>query len=148
MTARQRSVSPQLRALGPDVRVLAVVIDVLISTGCETFKEAWEHRLVQTAILCESDSREGWNEDHAARLLESRGWHNADGIYNAAGIPEKHRRVIDLALWQGDQPDQKRRGYFSLQEIADLTGHPLRTVQLWLHDDMPKLRRLDWEDVA
>jgi hypothetical protein len=133
--------SPQLRALGGDIRILCAVIDALIA-GAVTFEEAWNHRLVQCQILVESGSREGWNEDAAGRVLTARGWKDADGIYNAAGIPEKHRRVIDLALWRAGEPVKKRKGHFTIREIADLTGHPYRTVEDWVHTDIAKLKRL------
>jgi DNA mismatch repair protein MutH len=136
--------SPQLRALGVEIRLLAVLIDAIAAFG--KYNEAVQARL-DTALLTEKRG-EGWNEDHASRVMAARGWKDAEGIYDAAQIPEKHRRVIDLALWQAGEPDTNRKGYFSLREIADLTGHPLRTVQLWVHDDIPKLKRLDWQDVA
>lgn len=140
-------ISPQLRALGPEARILSALIDAFIA-GCIYVDEAWDHRLVKTAIIVESGKSEGWNEDRATRVMASRGWKGAEGIYDAAGIPDKHRRVIDLALWQAGSPDKNRKGYFTLQQIADMTGHPLRTVKLWIHDDLPKLARLDWEDAA
>jgi hypothetical protein len=145
LSQRTRSLSPQLRALGPDIRLLAAFLDAIAAYG--GYCVAVQGR-VDTAMLGESGDTEGWNEDHAARVMAARGWQGAAGIYDAAGIPEKHRRVIDLALWQAGDPDKNRKGYFTLQEIANLTNHPLRTVQQWIYDDKIKLRKLDWEDVA
>jgi len=146
-----RTVSPQLRALGPDIRLLAVFIDAIAAYGryCTQVQGR-----VDSAVLTEAEDGEGWHEDHAQRTLTEYGWRDANGIYNAAGIPEKHRPVIDLALY-GD-PRQRGRGRrredleggFSDKEIARLTGHPERTVRLWLHDDLPKLLRLGELDVA
>jgi hypothetical protein len=144
-----REISPQLRALGPDMRLLAVFIDAVAAYGeyCPQVQAR-----VDSAMLAERADGEGWHEDAAQRTLRARGWKDADAIYNAAGIPEKHRPVIDLALY--GNPARRGRGHrredeeggFSDAEIARLTGHPTRTVQLWLHDDLPKLFSLDdWE---
>jgi hypothetical protein len=146
-----REVSPQLRALGPDIRLLAVFIDAVAAYGeyCPQVQAR-----VDSAMLAERADGEGWHEDAAQRTLRARGWRDADGIYNAAGIPEKHRPVIDLALY-GD-PRRRGRGHrredleggFSDSEIARLTGHPERTVRLWLHDDLPRLLDLGELEVA
>ncbi len=166
------TVSVQLRALGGYWRIQAALIDAFIS-GCITIEEALAHPLVSTAILVEEiaalrqriiaaldrgDSQEaeriaaeglvGWHISSNERLMARRGWANGNSIYDAAQIPEKHRRVIDLVLMRAGDPDKNRKGYFSLREIANITGHPLRTVQEWAHDDMAKLKRLDWEEVA
>jgi len=101
---------------------------------------------VDTAMLAEREDGDGWNLTKAQRLLKKRGWNNAEGIYDAAGIPEKHRRVLDLAVW-GDPGKHKGR-MFTTREIAELTGHPERTVMRWLSDDMPRLRRLADSEVA
>lgn len=151
MTQRTRAVSPQLRELGPDIRLLAVLIDAMAAYGqyCPQVQAR-----VDSAMLAEREDGEGWHEDHAQRTLKEHGWRDADGIYNAAGIPEKHRPVIDLALY-GDPRKRgigKRRedleGGFSDKEIARLTGRDERTVRLWLHDDLPKLLELADLDIA
>lgn len=146
-----RAASPQLRALGPEIRLLAVFIDAIAAYGhyCTQVQAR-----VDTAILAEREDGEGWNETWTKRTLKKRGWRDADAIYNAAGIPEKHRPVINLALY-GD-PDKRRRGHrredleggFSNAEIARLTRHPERTVRLWIHNDLPRLFDLDDQEVA
>lgn len=129
--------SPQLRALGPQIRILAVYIDAIAAYG--RYCEQVQARL-DTAWLSESRSGDGWQVTATERRMSERGWRSADDIFDEAGIPDKHRRVIELALW-GDPKKHKGR-MFNTRELAEMTGHPTRTVELWLHDDMPKLRRL------
>ncbi len=135
-------ISPQLRALGFEIRLLAVFLDAIAAYGRYCIEVQGR---VDTAVLVEG-REEGWNEDRAARLMAERGWKGAEGIYDAAQIPEKHRRVMDLSLWRDHRPGKKRSGYFTVKEISDLTGHPIRTVELWLHDDRLKLDRLGADD--
>jgi hypothetical protein len=143
--SRPHAISPQLRALGADIRLLAVYLDAIAAYG---FYCSQVQGRVDTALLTEQADGEGWNEDPNSRVMASRGWRDADGIYDAAGIPEKHRRVMDLVLFsdltQSDDPSGRRKGGFSNAEIAHITGHPERTVKLWIHNDIPKLRRLNW----
>ena len=115
----QRSLSPQLRALGPDIRLLAVFLDAIAAYGHYCVEVQGR---VDTAMLAEREDGEGWNLTKTQALLERRGWRNADGIYDAAGIPEKHRRVLDLALWGNPRKHKARE--FTKREISDLTGHP------------------------
>lgn len=131
------TLSPQLRALGAEIRVLAVFVDAVAAYGW--YCEQVQARL-DTAWLNEARSGDGWQVTSTERMMGERGWRSADDIFNEADIPEKHRRVIELALW-GDPTKHKGR-YFSTREIAEITGHPERTVKLWLHLDVPKLRRL------
>lgn len=129
--------SPQLRALGPHIRVLAVFIDGIAAYG--RYCEAVQARL-DTAWLNEARSGDGWQVTSAERMMGERGWRSADDIFNEADIPDKHRRVVELALW-GDPTKHKGR-MFTTREIAEMTNHPKRTVELWLHEDMPRLVRL------
>jgi DNA-directed RNA polymerase specialized sigma24 family protein len=131
------TLSPQLRAIGPDIRVLAVLIDAIAAYGryCEQVQAR-----IDTAWLTESRSGVGWQVTPAERMMAERGWHSAEDIFNEAGIPDKHRRVVELALW-GDPTKHKGR-MFTTREIAEMTGHPERTCKLWLSMDMPRLRTL------
>lgn len=119
------SVSPQLRALGPEIRILAAFID------------AWaDHNwaIWETALLTESKS-EGWNFSKTERLLQRRGWRSVEDIYEAAGIQPNHWIVLDLDT----------RGYEE-RDICRHTGHDRKTVYQWLERDRAKLRRLDFGD--
>lgn len=129
--------SPQLRALGPEIRILAVFVDAVAAYG--HYCEAVQAR-VETAMLTEARSGDGWQVTSAERMMGERGWRSADDIFNEADIPEKHRRVVELALW-GDPTKHKGR-MFTTREIANMTGHPERTVRLWLASDIPKLETL------
>ena len=102
--------------------------------------QACIHPAVKSAFLAELRSGDGWQVTSAERMMGERGWRSADDIFNEADIPEKHRRVIELALW-GDPTKHKGR-MFTTREIAEMTNHPKRTVELWLHEDMPRLHAL------
>jgi hypothetical protein len=129
--------SPQLRALSPELRVLAVYIDAIAAYGHDC-PQVWAR--VDTAWLCEARSGDGWQVSPGEKIMTSRGWRSADDIFNEAGVPEKHRRVVELALWGNPQKHKGRE--FTIREIAEMTGHPWRTVQNWLSEDMPRLARL------
>jgi hypothetical protein len=131
------SLSPQLRALSPELRVLAAYIDAYIAYGrnCPQVEA-----VVETAWLNEARSGDGWQVTPGERIMTSRGWRSADDIFNEAGVPEKHRRVVELALWGNPQKHKGRE--FTISEIAEMTGHPWRTVQNWLREDMPRLEHL------
>jgi DNA-binding NarL/FixJ family response regulator len=123
--------SPQLRALGGDVRILCALIDALIA-GCETFEEAWSHRLTQTAILIESDKHEGWNLDVAARTMRQWGAKDQEGIYAAAGLTKRQREVAFM--------------YYDRQletiEIGKYLRLDAHTVRVHLQNADERLRRL------
>jgi hypothetical protein len=129
--------SPQLRALGPHIRVLAVFLDGIAAYG--RYCEAVQAR-VDTAWLNEARSGDGWQVTPGERVMAERGWRTAEDIFNEAGIPEKHRRVVEYALI--GRPKGGGRGMFTHREIAKMTGHPLRAVRDWLDTDMPRLERL------
>ena len=129
--------SPQLRAIGAEIRVLAVLIDAVAAYG--VYNEAVQAR-IDTAWLCESRSGAGWQVTPAERMMAERGWRSAEDIFNEAGIPDKHRRVVELALW--GNPKKHKGREFTIREIAQYTGHPSRTVDNWLSEDMPRLRAL------
>lgn len=127
--------SPQLRALGPTVRLLAVFIDGVAAYGA--YCPQVEAR-IESARLVESGR--GITLSRSERTMSELGWRSAADIFDRAGIPEKHREVVSWALW-GD-PEKPRGKYFTIREISKMTNHPPRTVWRWLADDMPKLRRL------
>lgn len=127
--------SPQLRAIGPVIRILAVYIDAIAAYGDHC--PAVDGR-IESAILAESGR--GKTLSWAEQTMAERGWRTPEEIFNAAGIPDKHRRVIELACW-GDPTKHKGR-MFTTREIASMTGHPERTVMRWLSEDMPRLRLL------
>lgn len=129
-------ISPQLRALGPTIRILAVYLDAIAAYG-DNCPEV-EARL-ESAILAESGR--GRTLSWAEQTMTELGWRSPEDILNRAGIPEKHHRVIELACW-GDPTKHKGR-MFTIREIAHMTNHPERTVKLWLSVDMPKLRKLN-----
>lgn len=128
-------ISPQLRALGPMIRILAVYLDAVAAYGDHC--PAVDARL-ESAFLAESGH--GRTLSWAQQTMAEYGWNSPEDIMNRAGIPEKHHRVIELACW-GDPSKHKQR-MFTTREIAHMTGHPERTVRLWLSADMPKLRDL------
>ena len=130
-------ISPQLRALGAEIRVLAVFVDAVAAYG--RYCEQVQARL-DTAWLCEARSGDGWQITSTERMMGERGWRSADDIFDRAGVPEKHRRVVELALWGNPRKHKGRE--FTTREIAEMTGHPERTVKLWLSTDMPKLELL------
>lgn len=117
------SISPQLRALGPTIRLLAVFID------------AWaDHNwgIWETALLVEGDREEGWNEDHAARTL--RGWGVVDqhGVYLLAGLTKRQREVAFMAFDRQLEPS----------EIGKYLGLDAHTVRVHLQAAEERLRRL------
>lgn len=123
--------SPQLRALGPDVRILCAFIDALI-LGCASFDEAWDHPLVKTQRLIETGSREGWNEDHAVRTMRQWGARDQYGIYAAAGLTKAEQEVAFLFYDRQLEP----------VEIANLLRRPSTTVRVQLFRGRERLRRL------
>ena len=123
--------SPQLRALGPDVRILAALLDAFIA-GCEYIEDAWNHRLVRTAILAESGRREGFNEDQTTRTMRLWGAKDQHGIYNAAGLTKAEAEVAFLHF------DRQLES----QEIGKLLNRSAVTVRVQLHKAGERLRRL------
>lgn len=126
---RNRAISPQLRALGPDIRVLAVFVDAIAAFGgyCEQVQAR-----IDTAWLIEAESGEGWTSTPAERLMQRRGWKSTKDIYESADIKPNHWPVLELHT----------RGY-DTREIANHTGLPLKTVWQWLDRDLIRLRNLD-----
>lgn len=117
------SVSPQLRALGPTIRLLAVFID------------AWaDHNwgLFETALLVEGDREEGWNEDVTARQLREWGVKDQHGLYLLAGLTKAE---TDVALMFYDRRLEPI-------EISRYLNRPATTVRVQLHRAQERLRRL------
>lgn len=117
-----------VRELGPTVRILAAVIDAVIAYG-ELSDDALAR--VDTAILREGPERQGWVRSRSQRLLSQRGWTTIDDLYDEAQIPKDRRPAVGLDALG-----------FEDEEISRYLDVPLRTVQLWLHDERPKLRRI------
>ena len=132
------TVSPQLRALGPGIRILNALIDALI-LGAE-LENMWDHPLVKTAILVESGNREsGWNEDLASRTMKQWGAKDQYGIYATAGLSDKEREVAFLHF---DRQLDSR-------EIGRYLNRSAVTVRVQLHKIREKLERLSiWEVAA
>lgn len=128
--ARGRSVSPQLRALGPGVRILAAFIDALILGVA--LEDAWEHPLVKTQILMETGDHEGWHEDQALRTMRRWGARDQHGIYAAAGLNKAETEVAFLYFDRQLEPT----------EIATLLRRPATTVRVQLYRANERLRRL------
>ena len=124
------SLSPQLRALGPGIRILNALIDALI-LGAE-LEDMWDHPLVKTAILVESGTREGFNEDSAARTLKSWGVVDQHGVYLIAGLTKRQREVAFMFFDRQLEPN----------EIGKYLGLDAHTVRVHLQAAEERLRRL------
>jgi DNA-directed RNA polymerase specialized sigma24 family protein len=83
-------VSPQLRALGPDIRLLAVFIDAIAAYGedCPQVQAR-----VDSAMLAEREEGDGWREGDAARTMRQWGARDQHGIYAAAGLNKTETEV-------------------------------------------------------
>ena len=125
------SVSPQLRALGSEARILAALIDAFIA-GCVYVDEAWEHRLVKTQILVESGTREGFNEDQAARTLKQWGVVDQYGVYLLAGLTKRQTEVAFMYYDRQLEPS----------EISKYLRIDAHTVRVHLQAVDERLRRL------
>ena len=116
--------SPQLRALGPTIRLLAAFID------------AWaDHNwgIWETALLVESDDREtGWNEDLTARTMRQWGAKDQHGIYAAAGLTKRQTEVAFMYFDRLLEPSE-------IGKYLKLDAH---TVRVHLQAAEERLRRL------
>ena len=121
-------------------RLLGAFIDAVLAHGSLT-DEALAR--IDTAIMREEGG--GWNQSLTARVMSKRGWTSAEDIYDEAGVPDHHRDVIDLALYR--DPKYIQSG-FTDEDIARYTGHPERTVRLWIYNGRERLRKLDRGDLA
>ena len=124
------SYSPQLRALGPGIRILNALIDALI-LGAE-LEDMWDHPLVKTAIKIESGNRDGFNEDSAARTLKSWGVVDQHGVYVLAGLTKRQREVAFMFFDRQLEPN----------EIGKYLGLDAHTVRVHLQAAEERLRRL------
>jgi hypothetical protein len=123
-----------LRHLGSVIRILSALVDAMI---IDSYQEWRWLAAVETAIMRESGQREGFTRNQAEQVMTRRGWKTVEDAYGQALIPKNHWPVVDRRLF----------GSFTDAEIARNTGHPIRTVQLWLHDDLLKLKNLDFGDL-
>ena len=117
------SLSPQLRALGPTIRLL------------HAFIEAWAYHnwgIWETALLVEGDKAEGWNHGGAERQLHEWGVADQHGVYLLAGLTKRQAEVAFLFFDRCLQP----------KEIASYLGIDPVTVRLHLHKAEERLRRL------
>ena len=129
MSRAIRAQSPQLRALGSDIRILAVFLDAIMAYGWYCIEVQGR---VDTALLAEGNEAEGWNLDSAERTM--RGWGARDqyGIYSAAGLTRRQAEVAYLHFdRQLDSP-----------EIGELIGCDAITARVHLHNARERLRRL------
>lgn len=128
-------VSPQLRALGPDIKLLAVFIDAIAAYGeyCPQVQAR-----VDSAILADRAEGEGWREDHAARTMRQWGASDQQGIYRAAGLTEKQIEIAKLHYDRQMGP----------AEIALLLGRPAVTVRVQLFRLNERLRMLNRREAA
>jgi hypothetical protein len=122
------TVSPQLRALGTEIRLLAILIDAVAAYGW--YCDAVQARL-DTALLTEKRG-EGWNEDHAGRRLREWGVVDQHGVYLLAGLTKAEQEVAFLHY------DRQ----LDSQEIGKLLVRPATTVRVQLHRAQERLRRL------
>ena len=123
MSRTSKTLSPQLRALGPTIRLLWYFIDAWADHNWGTF---------ETALLAESDNEEGWNLDSAERQMREWGARDQYGIYNAAGLTERQAEVAFLFFDRQLEP----------KEIAGYLGIDAVTVRVHLHKVEERLRRL------
>lgn len=117
------TLSPQLRALGPTIRLLAVFIDAWAD---------WNWGAFETALLIEGDREEGWNEDHAARTLRGWGVKDQHGVYLLAGLTKAEAEVAFMIYDRQLEPI----------EVAKYLNRPATTVRVQLHRAQERLRRL------
>ena len=123
------SVSPQLRALGPSIRTLAVFLDAIAAYGWYC---AQVQARVDTALIVEGDRESGWNDDHAARVLRAWGVVDQHGVYLLAGLTKAETEVAFLRY------DRQ----LDTVEIARLLNRPAATVRVQLYRAHERLRRL------
>jgi DNA-directed RNA polymerase specialized sigma24 family protein len=117
-----------LRELSPLVRVLAAVVDAFLAYGTWTDAAV---AMVETAELRESPEAEAWRRSRLQRFMAVNGWRTIEDVYEQAGIPKDRQPALSLDALG-----------FEDREIAVYLDTPLRTIQLWLHDERPKLKRV------
>lgn len=121
--------SPQLRALGPEIRLLAEFLDAIAAYGRYCLEV---QARVDTAALAYSDKAEGWNHDAAVRQLKEWGAKDQYGIYAAAGLSERQAEVAFMFYDRCLEPS----------EIGKYLGCDAVTVRVHLHKANERLRRL------
>jgi hypothetical protein len=124
-----KATSPQLRALGPEIRVLAVFLDAIAAYGgyCAEVQGR-----VDTAVLCESDDHEGWHLNAAERSMAQWGAKDQYGVYQAAGLTKAEAEVCFLHYDR----------CLDNVEIGRLLGRNALTVGVQLHKARERLKRL------
>jgi DNA-binding NarL/FixJ family response regulator len=122
------TVSPQLRALGTEIRLLAILIDAVAAYGW--YCDAVQARL-DTALLTEKRG-EGWNEDHAGRRLREWGVVDQHGVYMVAGLTKRQTEVAFMFYDRQLEP----------VEIAKYLKLDPHTVRVHLQAADERLRRL------
>ena len=121
--------NPQLRALSPEIRLLAEFIDAIAAYGRYCLEV---QARVDTAALAYSDKAEGWNLGTAERQMRQWGARDQYGIYSAAGLTERQQEVAFLFFDRQLEP----------KEIANLLKIDAVTVRVHLHKAEERLRRL------
>ena len=129
MTQRSRALSPQLKALGPDIRLLAVFMDAIAAYGW--YCEAVQAR-VDTAVLIEREEGEDWRGSHADQRLKQWGVVDQHGVYLLAGLTKAESEVAYLHF------DRRLES----AEIGRLLNRSAVTVRVQLHKAKERLRTL------
>lgn len=121
-------VSVQLRALGAEIRLLAVFLDAIAAYGRYCIEVQGR---VDTAILVEKRG-EGLNEDHAGKRLREWGVTDQHGVYLLAGLTKRQTEVAFMFYDRQLEPSE-------IGKYLRLDAHTVR-VHLQAADE--RLRRL------
>jgi DNA-binding CsgD family transcriptional regulator len=120
--------SPQLRALGSEIRVLAQFLDAIAAYGKYCIEVQGR---VDTAWLTEKRG-EGWNEDHANKRLREWGVTDQHGVYLLAGLTKRQTEVAFMYYDRQLEPS----------EISKYLRIDAHTVRVHLQAVDERLRRL------
>jgi DNA-directed RNA polymerase specialized sigma24 family protein len=121
-------ISPQLRALGTEIRLLAVFLDAISAYGRYCVEVQGR---VDTALLTEEHG-EGWHGDHAVRTLREWGVVDQHGVYLVAGLTKRQTEVAFMYYDRQLEP----------VEIAKYLRLDPHTVRVHLQAAEERLRRL------
>ena len=123
-------ISPQLRALSPEIRLLAEFLDAIAAYGRYCLEV--QARVDTAALSYSADKGEGWNQAEPQRQMARWGAKDQHGIYAAAGLTKRQQEVAFMFYDRQLEPSE-------IGKYLRLDPH---TVRVHLQAAEERLRRL------